>query len=97
MKGDRNRQRALEAKARFGEGAERLTAQRILDQAKNGKNALPAIPSRSSNSYTEQGRGLSMEAILQEYGDILEEQPSPFPIGFALLLVCSILFLIFFF
>ena len=58
MKGERNRIRALKAKIIYGEGTERRTAQRVLDQLEKDSDSKGYLPLLVQNekSIIEQGR-----------------------------------------
>jgi hypothetical protein len=71
MKGDRNKLRALEAKARFGEGSERASARKLLAKVRNESpvirvDNLPDIAEASDEA-------VSMEQLMNEFGDALND------------------------
>ena len=89
MKGERNRSRALKAKAQFGEGTERKTAQRILNKLEQvSKSSLPVIPKPQPNF----NKGLSMNDLLNAYGDVFQDEP----INYNVLVVISIIVILVF-
>jgi hypothetical protein len=67
MKGDRDLQRALLAKIEHGEGSERETALRVW---KRRFGALPITTTDKANKRPPNTRGVTMEMLFKEFGDI---------------------------
>ena len=80
MKGERNRIRALQAKALYGEGTEQATARRKLSELNidyqrfSESRFYPEINHSSFNIPPDSEKGLAMEDVMQAYGDLFQER-----------------------
>jgi hypothetical protein len=94
MKGDRNKLRALEAKARFGEGSERASARKLLAKIRYESPAIRVdnLPYQEEEVFSSATRGVSMDMLLNEYGDALQEHaPKHRAFTWVAVLVCLFL------